>query len=144
MANTVIVSPTGEPVRIGDSASPALGWRCLARRGMVFCELEGFEHLTVAPNGALHGPAHPSTEQIVFVVSGEATAEVGGRTFPLTPGEVLLLGIGGKYTLTNTGEGALELLTVEFIPAQIADRLPRRTPQLIDIPATASVSSVAG
>jgi mannose-6-phosphate isomerase-like protein (cupin superfamily) len=99
---------------------------------MVFSEIEGFEQVTVAAGATLQAPAHPYTEQMIFAVRGRAVADVAGARLHLEAGEVLMLGVGGPHTLTNDGGEPLELLSIEFIPTQIADRLPPRTPQLVD------------
>jgi mannose-6-phosphate isomerase-like protein (cupin superfamily) len=134
MANTIIVSPTSEPVRLGQRANGPVEWRCLSRRGMVFSELEGFEFVRIPTSGTLRGPAHPYTELTFYVIAGEGSAEIGPDSFELAARDLLMLPAAGRYALINGGQVPLELLSVEFVPGAIADRLPYRTPQLVDLP----------
>jgi len=134
MADTVIVTPNLEPVLSIDGSTEPVGWRCLARRGMVFSEIEGFEALRLPPGGSTSVRTHHYSEEVWFVVSGRATARAGEEDLVLSDGDALLVPLGSTCSVSNDGEEDLELITLEFLPSEVADRLPPRAPQLLERP----------
>jgi quercetin dioxygenase-like cupin family protein len=132
MADTIIVTPNVEPVESNDGSTVSIGWRCLARRGMLFSEVEGFETLRIPPGGSTSARPHHYSEEVWFVVSGLATGDADGEQLTLTAGDALLVPLGCTSSLRNSGEDDLELITLEFLPGEVADRLPPRAPQLLE------------
>jgi quercetin dioxygenase-like cupin family protein len=132
MADTIIVTPNLEPVESTNGSTVPVGWRCLARRGMLFSEIEGFETLRIPPGGSTSARPHHYSEEVWFVVSGAAAGEADGEELTLTEGDALLVPLGSTCSLRNIGEADLELITLEFLPGEVADRLPPRAPQLLE------------
>lgn len=134
MAETIIVSPTSEPVSLPQADGEPVRWRCLARRGMVFAELEGFDCTIIAPGGRLQVPSHRYSELAVLIAAGQGMALLDGQQREVGPGDVILQPPGEGFPITSTGEAELELVSVELIPPRFAERLPYRTPQIVDLP----------
>jgi quercetin dioxygenase-like cupin family protein len=134
MADTIVISPISEPAQLGQRGAQHVSWRCLSRRGMVFSELEGFEYMRIAPGSVLLGAAHPYTEIVLFTISGDGSIEVEPHTRAIRPRDAVMLPAGGEYALLADSQQPLELATVELIPDAIANRLPYRTPQLVELP----------
>jgi mannose-6-phosphate isomerase-like protein (cupin superfamily) len=137
MAETIIVSPTGEPVALPQPGGTQARWRCLSRRGMVFSELEGFDYTAIAPAARLQLPDHPYSELVVLISAGRAEALLDGRAHDVGPGDAILQPPGQGFTLTNTDVQDLEVVSVELIPPRHAERLPCRTPQIVEVPQAA-------
>ncbi len=70
------------------------------------------DHLLL-PAGASTGPhALPDLAEIVYVMSGEGTATIGGETAPIRTGDALAIRMGETQSLSGTGGAGLEVLTV--------------------------------
>lgn len=135
MAQTIIVSPTSEPVNLPQAGGTSARWRCLARRGMVFSELEGFDHTAVGPGNRFRVPSHPYSELVVLVAAGRGDVLLGvTRERAVWPGDVVLQPPGGGCTIINSGTEELELISVEVVPPRYADLLPYRTPMIVELP----------
>lgn len=62
--------------------------------------------LATLPPGHTSQPrpsAHRDSEQVVYVIEGEAEAVVAGRDYVLNDGQLLLIEPGRKFQFTNTG-----------------------------------------
>ena len=53
-----------------------------------------------------------STSEVIYVISGSATARVGNDSFPLKAGDTLYIPKDTVQAVTNTGQGTLEYLTL--------------------------------
>lgn len=131
MADTLIVSPNRDHIELSShgSAIPLL-WRCFARRGMVFSEIEGFEAARIQPGGYIPEHTHARTEEIYFVTRGTATMTLDDERVDVGPGDVIMLPLNGRHSIRNTGEDELEIVVIEFAPPEVTDRLPPRAPSL--------------
>jgi uncharacterized cupin superfamily protein len=134
MAQTIIVSPTCEPVSLPQRHDQPVRWRCLARRGMVFSELEGFDYAVIAPAGRLRFPAHPYTELVALIAAGQGDALIDDGQRSVRSEDMIVQGAGDGFSLINTGTSDLEVVSVEIIPPRFAQRLPYRTPQIVELP----------
>ncbi len=132
MADTVIVSPTSDPLELWSESGSGVLWRCLARRGMVFSEIEGFEFARIPPGGVIAEHGHPHTEEITYVVSGRGRATLDGEELDLVSGDLLTVRTGSTHSLMNSGDDQLDVLMLEFVPEAVANMLPTRTPQLVE------------
>ncbi len=81
--------------------------------------------IRLEPGGATGGKGnHPHSEQVVLVIEGEITAEVGDDTRVLGQGTSLVIGEGVKHRLSNQGTTAAVAYTV-YAPPVYAPALPR-------------------
>jgi hypothetical protein len=113
-------------------AAPA-GWTALARRGMLWSEVQVFDVTVLAAGGG--GPElDPDCHELLFCVAGSAgVAAPGWPALRLLAGQCLALapqGEGGApVTITAGGRGAT-LLRVRALPAATSRHLPPRRPSL--------------
>jgi mannose-6-phosphate isomerase-like protein (cupin superfamily) len=63
---------------------------------------------------------HPETDQILFVVDGEAKAVVNGQTTEVEEDGVVFVPAGARHNLINDGDEELKLFTV-YSPPEHAD-----------------------
>jgi len=70
---------------------------------------------------AIPAPPHTHThEEIVFVLAGDGTVEIGGEVHPIGPGTSVFLPPGVEHRLTSAGRESLELLGVFSPPGSPA------------------------
>jgi quercetin dioxygenase-like cupin family protein len=134
LLSSLVVTPSTHPVMYpaphGGSGPPLL-WRCFSRRGMLYSEIEGFESARLAPGAFIAEHVHSRTEEIYFVTRGRGLMTLdGGERFPVEPGDLIMLPRTHSHSLENTGDTEMEIIVVEFLPPEVADRLPARRPAL--------------
>lgn len=80
------------------------------------------------PGDALRGPHfHNGFEECIYVLSGEGCTEAGSGSYPLRPGDTILIPSGEKHVTRNTGATPLMLLC--FFPvADISQRTHEPAP----------------
>ena len=59
---------------------------------------------------------HAGTDQIIFILDGDAEALVNGERFGLEEEDVLFIPAGAKHNVKNIGDKALKLYTVYSPP----------------------------
>ena len=125
----MIISTIGSTSRtLG--AGEEIRWRSLARRGMLHCECESFDHVRLAPGTEFALRGQEGTESVWFTVSGSGRllgvdASPAGRV--LGAGELVLLP-AGKECRFASGEDGLELLWLTVMPREVSQSLPNRKP----------------
>jgi quercetin dioxygenase-like cupin family protein len=71
--------------------------------------------IALAPGGAM--PSHHADGPVtIHLLEGKVVFDVGGRDYPLVPGEVLVLGSGVQHGARST-DGCVLLLTVVHLPS---------------------------
>ncbi|MGH2870817.1 MAG: cupin domain-containing protein [Solirubrobacteraceae bacterium] len=129
----MIVTPSKEPVSypaVHGGSGPPLLWRCFARRGMVYSEIEGFESARMPPGAAIADHTHTRTDEIYLVTRGHGQMTLDGQAYDVGPGDLVMLPRTHSHGLVNIGDEELEIIVLEFLPAEVADRLPPRRPAL--------------
>lgn len=78
------------------------------------CPWQGGKLITCAihPGGSIGLHAHPTSDDVNYVLAGEGTAECGGAEEPLSPGVWHVCPKGASHSIRNTGNEDLVLLTV--------------------------------
>jgi hypothetical protein len=105
-------------------------WRSLARRGMLHCECESFDHLRLAPGTEFALRGQEGLERTGFAVSGsgrllELDSAPAGRS--VSAGDLVLLPAGKECRLVS-GDSGLELLWLTVMPREVSQSLPNRRP----------------
>ena len=67
-------------------------------------------YVTIPEGGGSLPHILKSTSEVIYVISGSATARVGNDTFPLKAGDTLFIPKDTVQAVTNTGQGSLEYL----------------------------------
>jgi mannose-6-phosphate isomerase-like protein (cupin superfamily) len=62
------------------------------------------------PGGSTAGHHHVKTEEIYYVLEGEALMRVGDETAAVGPGDAIAIPPGVPHQITNTGVGLLKFL----------------------------------
>ena len=62
-----------------------------------------FGQLTLEPGEYVSEHYHPYSEEFLYVVTGRLTLRVDGTDLALEPGEAVMVPIGARHRLTNTG-----------------------------------------
>ena len=60
---------------------------------------------------------HEQSDQWMYVISGEATAKVGGSDMTLSPGDLLLIEKGETHEIRNSGKAPFKTLNIYVPPA---------------------------
>lgn len=85
--------------------------------------------MVIKPGGSEGGPdnRHRGADQWLFVVSGQGSALIKGRTMRLVAGSLLFISRGERHEIRNTGRTPLRTLNFYAPPAydRRGDPLPR-------------------
>jgi len=82
---------------------------------LVAGEMAGVEFLTVLtlePGTSIGDHAHPDTEELYLILSGEGEGVLDGDHFPVGPGDSWLVTSGHSHGLRNRPAGPLRLLAL--------------------------------
>lgn len=82
--------------------------------------------MSIVPGGEIGEETHHKTEQTLFFLSGKGTATLDGKSFPVGPGDVVVVTPGTKHNFANDGDEPLKLYTV-YAPANHIDGRVHRT-----------------
>jgi len=81
--------------------------------------------MTLQAGEDIGAEVHPDNDQVLLFTEGSARAEVGGETRDVTVGDLVVVPAGTKHNFTNTGAGALRLVTVYGPPDHAPDTVHR-------------------
>ena len=79
--------------------------------------------MSIPPGGEVGTETHKYTEQTLFFLSGTGEGELDGRSFPIVPGDVVVVVPGTKHNFRNTGPADLKIYTVYAPPNHIDGRV---------------------
>lgn len=79
--------------------------------------------MSIPPGGEAGEETHVRTEQTLFILSGTGEGALDDTTFPIGPGDVIVVTPDTKHNFRNTGAGALKLYTVYAPPNHIDGRV---------------------
>lgn len=65
---------------------------------------------TLAPGQRTQSHRHRSTEEIYFILAGSGLMTLAGDTFPVQPGDSILIPPGTAHCIENSGSEALRIL----------------------------------
>jgi mannose-6-phosphate isomerase-like protein (cupin superfamily) len=77
--------------------------------------------MTIPPGGEIGLETHEDTDQILTFVSGNGAAEVAGKTWDVTQGDLVTVPAGTLHNFRNTGPNPLVLYTVYSPPEHAED-----------------------
>lgn len=75
---------------------------CIAKQSLAEARL--------APGGRTTPHYHPQTEEIYYILEGEAQMTIGDETRRVGPGDAIAIPPGAKHTITNTGRVLLRFI----------------------------------
>lgn len=80
--------------------------------------------MTLRPGGASSGEPniHPKSDQVVLLVEGELTAEVGEETRRMRAGDIVVVPAGTPHKFTNSGSAEAKAFSTYAPPAYPAKK----------------------
>jgi mannose-6-phosphate isomerase-like protein (cupin superfamily) len=82
--------------------------------------------MSIPQGGEVGAETHKYTEQTLFFLSGTGEGEFDGKTFPIIPGDVVVVVPGTEHNFRNTGAEDLKIYTV-YAPANHIDGRVHKT-----------------
>ena len=79
--------------------------------------------MSVPPGGEIGEETHDRVEQTLFFVEGTGEGMLDGETFPIGPGDVVVVTPGTRHNFRNTGRTDLKVQTVYAPPNHIDGRV---------------------
>ena len=79
--------------------------------------------MSIPPGGEVGAETHKYTEQTLFFLSGIGVGELDNKTFPIGPGDVVVVVPGTEHNFKNTGKENLKIYTVYTPPNHIDGRV---------------------
>ena len=130
MSGSVIISPTATPSKLlGASEGRAVGeWKRLAWGRVLHSDLDAFEWHRLPPGAQIDEHNHTLTEEIYFILAGQAEMRLGNDWYRIEPGQLVATPLNTRHAIANVGDDELEFLVLEVVPPAIRDRLPRKVP----------------
>ena len=127
--NTRFVEPKGESAVIAADKSTSF-WQPIPANGHAECVLSSatlraahrfsMGTQTLPPGGRVRLHAHDTSEEVLYVVAGEGSAEVDGNVHRMAPGTTLYLGHNVPHTFVNDGQDDLKWVWF-FMPGGLED-----------------------
>lgn len=81
--------------------------------------------MSIPPGGEVGEETHKYAEQTLFFLSGTGVGSLDDESFPIGPGDVVVVVPGTKHNFKNTGTEALKIYTVYAPPNHIDGRVHR-------------------
>lgn len=79
--------------------------------------------MSIPPGGEVGEETHAHVEQVLVFQSGTGEAILDDKTFPITPGDVIVVTPGTKHNVKNTGAEPLKIATIYAPPNHIDGRV---------------------
>lgn len=79
--------------------------------------------MSIPPGGEIGKETHEHVEQTLYFQSGNGEAMLNDETFPIGPGDVVVVTPGTKHNFKNTGNEPLKVATVYAPPNHIDGRV---------------------
>lgn len=130
MVGSIIISPAGAPSRIVTTpgALDVGEWKRLAWGRALHSDVDAFDWHRLPSGSVIREHDHPHTEEIYFVLEGEAEMRLGEDWRRIGPGDLVVTPLNTRHAIVNVGETDLEFLVMEVVPPAVRDRLPSTVP----------------
>jgi len=116
------VSTVDRPVEVHGvhGAAGVTSWTCFSRRAGLDGDWEAIEWASVPVGGVSGEHRHTRTEEIYFILSGQAEVRLDGRPYVLGPGGLVLTCVGSTHALHNVGTSPVDWLVIEMLSPDTA------------------------
>ncbi len=130
MSGGLLLASTERPATVYGvhGAAGRTNWTCFARRPGLRGTWEAIEWASVPPGGVSGEHRHTRTEEIYFLISGEADFVLDGKAHRMTPGWLGLTRVGSRHALHNVGTDRVDWLVIEMFSPATARVLGERVP----------------
>jgi len=107
---------------------------CLWKTLMNGAHIEGdwnlVEHLVVEPGGSIGEHVHTRTEEIYYILRGQAVMTMNNTEFTVNPGDLITTPIGAAHAIGNRGDEDMHFFVIEVFPHSG----PAAEPSQINVP----------
>ena len=79
--------------------------------------------MSIPPGGEVGEETHDNVEQTLYFAAGTAEGMLDGKTFAISPGDVVVVTPGTRHNFTNTGSEDVKIVTVYAPPNHIDGRV---------------------
>lgn len=79
--------------------------------------------MSIPPDGEIGEETHAHVEQTLYFQTGNGEGMLDGETFPIGPGDVVVVTPGTRHNFKNTGAEPLKVATVYAPPNHIDGRV---------------------
>jgi mannose-6-phosphate isomerase-like protein (cupin superfamily) len=80
------------------------------------CRLMSIATIFLDPGKSSTPHLHKEMEEIYYIIEGEGVIEIDGQTNIVKSGHAILLPIGSKHMITNTGQKVMKFISVDSPP----------------------------
>jgi mannose-6-phosphate isomerase-like protein (cupin superfamily) len=91
-------------------------WKQLAYGAHLQGDWNTVEHVTLLPGGSVGEHVHLRTEEIYYILAGEATMWMNGQSHLVRSGDLITTPIGGRHAIANTGDRDMIFYVTEVFP----------------------------
>lgn len=91
-------------------------WKTLFNGGHLVGDWNIVEHLTIEPGGSVGEHVHTRTEEIYYILRGEAEMHMNGVPFTAREGDLITTPIGAAHSIANRTEQDMQFFVVEVFP----------------------------
>jgi mannose-6-phosphate isomerase-like protein (cupin superfamily) len=129
MAGVVSDATAGLAQLVGvHGGNGVMQWKRFGTGNMMFSDVDSFEFAELPPGARAGRHVHTRTEELFFVLSGQASIGLGDRTVIVGPGDAILTGFQGVQSVEAIGDEPYRMLVIEALPPEIAAALPQHSP----------------
>lgn len=100
----------------------------LATGNMMYGDWDSFEYAELPPGTGAGKHVHTRTEELFFVLSGQAIIGLGDEKVEVGPGDVILTPFMGVQSVDAIGDEPYKMLIIEVLPPEIVQSLPSHSP----------------
>lgn len=79
--------------------------------------------MNIPPGGEVGEETHDHVEQTLYIHTGAGEGMLNGETFPLAPGETIVVTPGTRHNFKNTGTEPMKIITTYSPPNHIDGRV---------------------
>lgn len=84
------------------------------------------EYVVIEPGGSVGEHVHTRTEEIYYIISGEARMKMDGEEFTVRSGDLITTPIGSEHAIANHSTEDMHFFVVEVFPAKGPASQPAR------------------
>ncbi len=82
--------------------------------------------MSLLPGENIGMETHPTSDQILYIITSEGTAIVDGEIKPIAQHSIIFIPAGSEHDIINNGKGKMKLFTI-YAPATHADGIIHKT-----------------
>jgi len=84
------------------------------------------EYVVIEPGGSVGKHVHTRTEEIYYIISGQADMSMDGEEFTVVAGDLITTPIGSEHCIANNSTEDMHFFVVEVFPGEGSASPPKR------------------